>query len=133
MTAETMELCQLRILKRSAFLAVLDAEPGLWKQVALVGAKRHYETLAEVKKSPLVRLLELLLSFCGTSQEPKIKPATYRVRMTNQQIADSVGVSERMARNYLHKLQDRRLITREGKSLFVIDPQGLRKLLEEIQ
>lgn len=132
-SAETLEPGQLRILKRGAFLAVLDAEPTLWKQVALEGAQRHYETLTEVKKAPLVRLLELLLSFCGAFQEQKAERAPHRVRMTNQQIADLVGVSERMARNYLHKLRDKGLITREGRGLFVIDPQGLRNLLEKIQ
>jgi Mn-dependent DtxR family transcriptional regulator len=44
-----------------------------------------------------------------------------------------IGVSERMVRNYLHKLQGKGLTKREGRRLVVINPQGLRKLLEQIQ
>jgi len=132
-SAMTLARSRLRVIKSHAFLAELDAQPQLWKPVALEGVKRHYEVLAEVKKAPFVRLIELLLSFCAPSREPEAVSAPYRVRMKNQELADSVGVTERRIRQYLTKLRDQGLTTRERGWLVVLDPQGLRKLLEKIK
>jgi CRP-like cAMP-binding protein len=132
-SAETLTRCQLRFLKRSAFLAILDAEPGLRKETALEGARRHYATQMEVKKSPLGRLLELLIGFCEILQEQKAEPTTHRVRMTVQELADYAGVTDRWMRTWLARLKAKGLITRERGWLLVLDPERLRELYEEIR
>jgi len=132
-SAKTLEPTRMHVIKGSQFLAVLDAELGLWKQVALGGARRYYDTLTEVKKDPLVRLVQLLLSFCEISEGPETQRATRRVPMTIQQLADAVGVSERQMRRYLAPLRKKGLTTREHGWLVILDPQGLRDLLEKIK
>lgn len=132
-SAKTLEHSTLSVIKRSAFLAALEAEPALWKPISLEIARRHYDTLAEGKKSSLVKLAELLLAFSPVVPDAKAKPPSARVRMTAQTLADSVGVSERMVWNYLARLSGKELIGRKEGCLVVRHPEGLRKYLEEIQ
>lgn len=132
-SAKTLEHTTLSVIKRSAFLAALEAEPALWKPVGLEIAGRHYETLAEGKKRSLVKLVELLLTFSSVVPDAKAKQPSARVRMTAQTLADSVGVSERMVWHYLADLSGKELIERKDRCLVVCNPEGLRKYLEEIQ
>jgi CRP-like cAMP-binding protein len=133
LSARTLVPCQLRLVDQDALIELLDDQPGLWKWVALEGAARHYATLEELKKAPLVKLIECLLSFDRGAQPSNAPPAAYRVPMTNQALADVAGVTDRTIRSYVAELRNNRLVERPDDWLRVVDPEGLRKHLEQIR
>jgi CRP-like cAMP-binding protein len=129
LSAETLGPCELRIVKRDAFLVWLDANPDLWKKIAVEQAERHYNLIAQMKINPLIRFLQMVIGLCDTS-----KTAIPRIGLTIQSLADSIGVVDRTVYRYVSALKDMGLVTRDdNRWIRVIDLPGLKAYLKDIQ
>ncbi|GEM_PF-5185799 len=100
-SAETVLPSQLRLVPRRIILWTLEAKPELWSPLAREIARRHYEMVEQLKKSPQERFLNLLLRFAVPVESQERTHSSHHVGLINQQLADLVGISERRLRHYL--------------------------------
>lgn len=120
-SVESREPTTAWVMPWRAVRAQLVDLPELWPRLALAAAVRHHETLTELKRSPFLRLVHLLLNATRRSVEVGIG-------MTEVEIGEAVGLSERSVRRHLARLRDRGLVTRRGNRLHVVDVAGLSRL-----
>lgn len=116
--AETTEPSVVRLVPGKAFLAQLDRDPALWKLIASREAQALHHVFDEMKRSPYRRLLRLLLAAGGP------------LNMTEQQLGETIGVSDRSVRRHLSRLKADGLVARGRRGWRLLDRPRLIHLLE---
>ncbi len=128
-SADTIFPCSLRLVPGRAFLRALEAEPTLWAHVAEEIARRHYDMAEQLKQPPRQRLIRLLLAFSVLVGSSPRRAPRHVVRLTNEELADLVGLSERRVRQYLAELRGQGVITRRRGWLEIADRERLRGMI----
>ncbi|RMG53816.1 MAG: Crp/Fnr family transcriptional regulator, partial [Acidobacteria bacterium] len=125
-SADTIFPCCLRMVPQRAFLSALEAEPALWAEVAGEIARRHYDMAEQLKQPPRQRLIKLLLAFSVLVGSSKQGSPRHVVRLTNEELADLVGLSGRRVRQYLAELREQGVVVRHRGWLGIADRERLQ-------
>lgn len=118
-TAVAMEDSRVCSLSRRRFEKVLRESPDLALQVIFSLGSRLYSTWEQVSDlrtgTTRERVLNLLLRLAGEHGEPCPEGTLVRVYLTQQDIADFVGVSRVMVARTIKELADCNYLTRKNR------------------
>lgn len=117
-SVESREPTTAWVMPWATIRAQLADLPELWSRLAYAAAVRYHEALTEQKRPPFLRLVHLLLADGDGGS----------LGMTEQELGEAVGLSERSVRRHLARLRERGLVTRRGNRLHVVDVAGLSRL-----
>lgn len=132
-SAETREPTSAWSIHWPSLERLAGEDPRLWARIAQEMAEDYEQTLDLMKRPPLCRLVHLLLN--GTAEDggqPRRRtgePGLRGLAMTEQEMGELVGLSERSVRRHLTRFRQGGLVKRRGSSLFVVDHGGLRRFL----
>jgi len=119
-------------LPADAVVAVLDADPILWREVARLALKRQRMsvsmlqglTLGTVRRRVAATLISLA-EFHGSQQE---SGTDLRVRLPQQDLASLLGLSRQTVNKQLRMLVDAGVIEMSYKRLTLLDVQALSRI-----
>ena len=133
LTAETLEMTQLRFIKRDDFLNLLRRNGDVGLRLAqklsneLYGA---YQEIGDVTlKQSYQRLAELLLRLCQTHGNPTPKGVKLKMNLNQEELAEMIGTSRRTLTRALTKLKSLGLIECQHLSIIVLDMIALGNIL----
>ncbi|MFP5228956.1 MAG: Crp/Fnr family transcriptional regulator [Acidobacteriota bacterium] len=131
-TAETVEPCQLKTIRRQALLDFLDRTPDASMRAARSVAQEYKAAFSEVRRLALPatasgRVANLLLDW---SREQSVDSARGRCVMplTHEEIASMTATTRETVTRVLGQLKRDQLISIRGASLTVLQPQALERL-----
>ena len=132
--AETVEQTQLCFIKKDDFFDFLRYNGD----VSLILAQRLSNNLYEAHlglsdlafKQSFDRLVELLLRQCKSGGDPTPKVMTSRIDLSQDELADMIGVSRRTITRGLTKLRQLKIIKCRRRSVIIKDLNSLEKILE---
>jgi CRP-like cAMP-binding protein len=135
-SAETQERTSAWSIHWRALERLAGEDPRLWALIAREMAVDYEQALDLMKRPPFGRLVHLLLSgMAEDAEQPRRRtgapgePSPRSLAMTEQEMGELVGLSERSVRRHLARFRQRGLVKRRGASLVVVDDRGLRRLL----
>jgi len=131
-TAETVEPCMVKTIRRQALLDFLDRNPDASMRAARCVAQEYKAAFSEVRRLALPatasgRVANLLLDW---SREQATDPARGRCVMplTHEEIASMTATTRETVTRVLGQLKRDQLISIRGASLTVLQPQALERL-----
>jgi len=133
-TAETVEPCRLKTIRRQALLDFLDRNPDASMRAARTVAQEYKAAFSEVRRLALPatasgRVANLLLDW---SREQAPENAMTRGRcvmpLTHEEIASMTATTRETVTRVLGQLKRDNLIQIHGASLTVLQPQALERL-----
>ncbi|MCK9544414.1 MAG: Crp/Fnr family transcriptional regulator [Novosphingobium sp.] len=117
-------------LSMGAILDLASSEPLIWRDIALLSCIHQRMALrntARIQTLPaIVRLAKFLVSISGGS------PGT-SVDLTQENLAQVIGVSRQRINVLLRQLKDRGLIRIAYRGIDLLDPNGLRNIAAEFE
>jgi len=122
-------------LPSDAVIAVLDAEPILWRDVARLGLQRQRmsvamleaQTLGSIRRRVAATLMNLVEIY-GTRQQAGVD---LRVRLSQHDLASMLGLSRQTINKELGLLVDEGVLGLSYKRMVVRDPVALRRIGSE--
>lgn len=117
-----------------ALLAILDADPVRWREVAQLALRRQHNSLLllqyQALATPLQRLASLLIDMYDLHGAPDqaVNTSLQLLRLPQNQLASMLGVSRQTMSKALHTLKDAALIQTDYRHVIVLDIEGLRQL-----
>lgn len=118
-----------------AVLAVLDAQPELWKDVARLALKRQRMSAMLLQAMTLgsmrQRMAAALLSLTAAYGAPQPAGVDLRVRLSQNDIGDLLGLSRQTVSKQLKFLVDAGIIDVAYKRVTVLDVAALTRLAAE--
>ena len=133
-TAETLEPCQVKTLRREEFLAFIDkfSEAGRHSLESL--ANEYQSAFRDARRlslsgSAAARLANLLLEFAQKSacQSHELR---FTIALTHEELGNLAGLSRETVTRLLNKFQREELLTIKGSSITIADPQRFTHLTE---
>lgn len=132
-TAETVEPCRLKTIRRQALLDFLDRNPDASMRAARTVAQEYKAAFSEVRRLALPatasgRVAGLLLEWSreqGPSGAPK---GRCMMTLTHEEIASMTATTRETVTRVLGQLKRDQLISIRGAALTVLQPQELERL-----
>jgi CRP/FNR family transcriptional regulator len=133
LTAETIEQSQLCFIRKNDFLDFLSRNRNIcWRLTLKLSDKLYYARRkisdAALKRS-FERLVELLLSLCQYHGESTPKGIRLNINMSQEELAEKIGVSRRTLTRSLTNLKRLRIIEWRHRSIIVCDRVALENCL----
>ncbi|MFG1478351.1 Crp/Fnr family transcriptional regulator [Xanthobacter sp. V4C-4] len=131
---QAVERSVVHVLRRADFERALLAFPQLaLKMIRQVSGRLRLACDALVEKTARqadVRLAGILLRLARNCGEPRGDEIPFRVRITQQDLADMVGACRQTVNRTLNDFAQHGLLRFEGRRLVLTDPAGLQRLQE---
>ena len=124
------------VFPRQRFVDLLAKHPGLTARLATLQAEelvRAHDHLTNVACRPArSRLANLLLELCSRlrRRHPKLKPLDVKIPLTQNNIADALGLTGVYVNIILRQLREEGLLVFKGGRLQIPDPARLAKIAD---
>ena len=117
-------------LSMEAISGLTSSEPLIWRDIALLSCMHQRMALrntARIQTLPaIVRLAKFLASISGDSPGASVD-------LTQENLAQVIGVSRQRINVLLRHLKDRELVRIGYRGIGILDPKGLRNLAAEFE
>jgi CRP/FNR family transcriptional regulator len=133
-TAETLEPCQLKTMRREEFLEFLDGHSEAGRHSLQSMASEYQTAFRDARRlslstSAAAKLAALLLDFaqraaCGQNAN------RFTMALTHEELGNIAGLSRETVTRLLGKFQKEGLIKVKGSSIAIADPERFAKLIE---
>ncbi len=132
-TAETVEPCQLKTIRRQALLDFLDRNPDASMRAARCIAQEYKAAFSEVRRLALPatasgRVANLLLDWSREQSTDHTANGRCMMPLTHEEIASMTATTRETVTRVLGQLRRDQLISIRGASLTVLQPQALERL-----
>lgn len=132
--AQALSDCEVLIIDRDPFLALMKSTPGLATDIALALAERLRRTNEDLERLAFRdargRIIETLLQLARSHGERVAQGVRLKVRLTHQELANYAGVTRETVTRVLAELHDSRLVAVEDDRRLVIQNEdALRELV----
>jgi CRP/FNR family cyclic AMP-dependent transcriptional regulator len=132
-TAETVEPCRLKTIRRQALLDFLDRNPDASMRAARAVAQEYKAAFCEVRRLALPatasgRVAGLLLDWSREEAPEKAIHGRCMMTLTHEEIASMTATTRETVTRILGQLKRDQLISIRGASLTVLQPQALERL-----
>jgi CRP/FNR family transcriptional regulator len=132
-TAETLEPCQVRSVRRRDFMEFLGRFGHVSRQAAQVIAHEYHEVFLDARRLALSgsaagRLAQLLLDWARTSScgKPEIR---FTMALTHEELANMAGTSRETVTRLLNQFERDDLIERHGATITILQPAEMERLV----
>jgi CRP/FNR family cyclic AMP-dependent transcriptional regulator len=118
------------VVARDGLLARLAAEPVLWRDVARLACSKLrtvFEVLDEVGQLPLEQRLGRRLCLLAQGYGTRTDAPRRSIRLSQEQLAQMLGVSRQSVHKALHALETRGLVRVRYGEIELADLEGLRR------
>lgn len=123
-------------LPSDEFCAVLDADPILWRDIALLVLSRQRDSITSMQQRALgglqQSLAETLVKLTAWYGESVGESKSVRLRISQSDLASMLGVSRQTMNKELRELSTLGLVAVDYGQLVVRDMQGLRGIAERV-
>lgn len=132
-TAETVEPCRMKTIRRQALIDFLDRNPDASMRAARCVAQEYKAAFSEVRRLALPatasgRVANLLLDW-SREQAPENAPkGRCMMPLTHEEIASMTATTRETVTRVLGQLKRDNLIQIHGAALTVLQPQALERL-----
>ena len=131
--AEALDDALICAIRREDFDRYLSEHPNLSvKLTKLIGRRlRKIQTRVEdlVFRDAPARLAHLLLELSKSDGAPDGAGIRLQARLTHQEMANLIGCSRETVSTIIGQFRDQRLIQIDGRSIIVMNPSGLSRLV----
>lgn len=132
-TAETVEPCRLKTIRRQALLDFLDRNPDASMRAARAVAQEYKAAFSEVRRLALPatasgRVANLLLDWSREASPETSGRARCMMPLTHEEIASMTATTRETVTRVLGQLKRDNLIQIHGAALTVLQPQALERL-----
>jgi CRP/FNR family cyclic AMP-dependent transcriptional regulator len=132
-TAETVEPCRLKTIRRQALLDFLDRNPDASMRAARAVAQEYKAAFGEVRRLALPatasgRVANLLLDWSREASPETSGRARCMMPLTHEEIASMTATTRETVTRVLGQLKRDNLIQIHGAALTVLQPQALERL-----
>jgi CRP/FNR family cyclic AMP-dependent transcriptional regulator len=132
-TAETLEPCQIRSVRRRDFLEFLSHYGDVSRQAAQVIAREYHEVFLDARRLALSgsaagRLAQLLLDWARTNScgKPELR---FTMALTHEELANMAGTSRETVTRLLNQFERDDLITRHAASIVILRPTDMERMV----
>lgn len=132
-TAETLEPCQIRSVRRRDFLEFLSHYGEVSRQAAQVIAREYHEVFLDARRLALSgsaagRLAQLLLDWARTSScgKPELR---FTMALTHEELANMAGTSRETVTRLLNQFERDDLIVRHGAAIVILRPAEMERMV----
>jgi CRP/FNR family transcriptional regulator, cyclic AMP receptor protein len=130
-TAETIEPCQVKMVRKQEFLDFLDRHGIASKHAAESVSAEYFTVLHDAKRLALSgsagRLAGLLLDWSRSAAKDKSE-LRFTMALTHAEIASMAGTSRETVTRLLNQFRRDKLITIKGSSMTITNPDQLEQL-----
>ena len=132
-TAETVEPCQVKAIRRQALLDFLDRTPDASMRAARAVAQEYKAAFSEVRRLALPatasgRVANLLLDWSREQAPEHAVQGRCMMPLTHEEIASMTATTRETVTRVLGQLKRDQLISIRGAALTVLQPQALERL-----
>jgi CRP/FNR family transcriptional regulator, cyclic AMP receptor protein len=132
-TAETVEPCRLKTIRRQALLDHLDRTPGASLRAARAVAHEYKAVFSEARRLGLPttasgRVANLLLDWSREQSPKQTDCGRCILPLTHEEIASMTATTRETVTRILGQLKRQQLISLRGAALTVLQPQALERL-----
>lgn len=131
--AKTLEPTQLCFIKKDDFLDFLSRNGDLSLRLAQKLSNELYEAYQEVLdvrlKRSYERLVELVLKLCQTHGEPTQDGIRLKINLSQEELAETIGMTRRTLTRVLTKLKSLGIIKCENRLIIIRDRVALENSL----
>jgi CRP/FNR family transcriptional regulator, cyclic AMP receptor protein len=132
-TAETVEPCLLKTIRRQALLDFLDRNPDASMRAARTVAQEYKAAFSEVRRLALPatasgRVAGLLLEWSREQAPGNNQQGRCMMTLTHEEIASMTATTRETVTRVLGQLRRDQLIQIRGAALTVLQPQALERL-----
>ncbi|MGA7616832.1 MAG: Crp/Fnr family transcriptional regulator [Thermoanaerobaculia bacterium] len=129
-TAETLEPCQVKFIKRMEFLAFLHEHGEISFRVARQLSAELHDAFDQVRSlglssSAAAKLGKLILNWCEANGKQTDGGVRLKLLMTHEQIAQMIGTSRETVTRLLSDFRQRQILEITGSKLVVRDKAAL--------
>lgn len=133
LTAETLEPCRVKIIRRDSFLQWLRSAPEMMLRIAEELAAEYNSTCQQLRSMLLShtatqRLARMLLGLAGRSGACGCGEVRVHLSLTHQEMAEMIGSSRETVTRLLAMLRQKRVIEVNGATLVIRNPEALRQI-----
>src|ERR1700683_3789641 len=132
-SAETLEPCQIRSVRRRDFLEFLSQFGPVSRQAAQVIAREYHEVFLDARRLALSgsaagRLAQLLLDWArtGSCGKPELR---FTMALTHEELANMAGTSRETVTRLLNQFERDELILRHGSSISILRPADVERMV----
>jgi CRP/FNR family transcriptional regulator, cyclic AMP receptor protein len=132
-TAETLEPCQIRSVRRRDFLEFLAQFGKVSRQAAQVVAREYHEVFLDARRLALSgsaagRLAQLLLDWArtGACGRPELR---FTMALTHEELANMAGTSRETVTRLLNQFERDELIERHGSAIVILREAEMERLV----
>lgn len=132
-TAETLEPCQIRSVRRRDFMEFLGQFGHVSRQAAQVIAHEYHEVFLDARRLALSgsaagRLAQLLLDWArtGSCGKPEMR---FTMALTHEELANMAGTSRETVTRLLNQFERDELIARHGATISILQPAEMERLV----
>jgi CRP/FNR family transcriptional regulator len=132
-TAETLEPCQVRSVRRRDFLEFLNHYGDVSRHAAQVIAREYHEVFLDARRLALSgsaagRLAQLLLDWARTNScgKPELR---FTMALTHEELANMAGTSRETVTRLLNQFERDDLIARKGASIVILKPVEMERMV----
>lgn len=134
-SAEVLGDTRICFVDRKTFLSMMVENPlvaeALLKRMALELDEVEDRLIDMVEKPVLVRLARLLLSLGNTYGRPAPKGTRIALSLTREEMAEMIGTTQETTIRLLSQFRKWDLVRLDNKSITLLDPEKLKRLVEE--
>jgi CRP/FNR family cyclic AMP-dependent transcriptional regulator len=132
-TAETLEPCQIRSVRRRDFLEFLSQFGDVSRHTAQVIAREYHEVFLDARRLALSgsaagRLAQLLLDWArtGSCGKPELR---FTMALTHEELANMAGTSRETVTRLLNQFERDELIARHGAAIVILRPTEMERMV----
>lgn len=134
MSAETIEPCQVNVIRREHFLEFLkhfpEASMRLARQLSEDCAAAHRDIRAlGLSQTASEKMARLLLDWCANGGVRVDKGIRLKVLLTHEEIAQMIGATRETVTRVISDFKSRKLIDVKGSTMIVGNPPALEALV----
>jgi CRP/FNR family transcriptional regulator, cyclic AMP receptor protein len=132
-TAETVEPCRVKTIRRQALIDFFDRSPDAGMRAARTVALEYKAAFAEVRRLALPatasgRVAGLLLDWSREQAVPSAREGRCMMPLTHEEIASMTATTRETVTRVLGQMKRDQLIQIHGAALTVLQPQALERL-----
>jgi CRP/FNR family transcriptional regulator len=133
-TAETLEPCQLKNVRRADFMDFLEKFAEVGQKAAQSVAREYREAFLDARRlaisgSASGRLSRLLLDWADSAAHGKAE-LRFTMALTHEELANMAGTSRETVTRLLNQFERDHLVARHGASIVILNPTQLSQVSE---